>query len=266
MAYAHHEQLPQNLTLHVGDEETLLARPDHSTDTVELVLAPVELHRRNIQRRLRESQTPKDGLELFDPTEIGRQLLNTLDLPTTTIDRIDRLSLIRSVLSTDDWAGTTARAVPEEPQTIEQIRTEVENVTGFHPERIAAFRAVADRLAAPIDADAIEILDSAVSIERALRRRTEKAISDVEFIRRGARQLLATNGDIWDETYPEVGRVSLVGVSSIPAAHIDLLHAILDTTSVLVDVHFRRPTGSFLACRVSELLDVASPGTVVFES
>ncbi|UHQ98909.1 hypothetical protein HYG81_24405 (plasmid) [Natrinema zhouii] len=225
----------------------------------------MELHRRNIQRRLREAQTPKDGLQFTDPTEVGERLLDVVDLPTTTIDRIDRLSMIRSVLSNDE-VSITSPAVPSDPQSVEQIRTEIENVTGFHPNRLEIFQDVVDGLTAPIDADVAEILSAATGIERALRRRTSKSISDVEFVRRAARKILATDGVVWQEAFPEVDCVSLVGVSGVPAAHIDLLHAILTSVTVPVHIHFRRGTGSYLSRRVPQLFDVAEPGTVVFKS
>lgn len=264
MAKTLQEQLPRNLTLHVGHEEALLERADNSWNQTELVLAPVELHRRNIQRRLRESQTPKDGLQFADPSEVGERILDAAGLPTTTIDRIDRLSMIRSVLSEDEMS-ITSPAVPSDPQTVEQVRTEIENVTGFHPERLEIFRDVADGLTAPIDADAAEILSAATGIERVLRQRTSKSISEVEFVRRAARNILATDGKVWHEAFPEVDCVSLVGVSSVPAAHIDLLHAVLNSVSVSVHIHFRRGTGSYLSRRVPQLFDVAEPGAVVFD-
>jgi len=264
MAQTLQEQLPKNMTLHVGHEEALLERTDRSSHQTELILAPVELHRRNIQRRLRESRTPKDGLQFTDPTEVGERLLDVAGLPTTTIDRIDRLSMIQSILSNDE-ESITSPAVPSDPQSVEQIRTEIENVTGFHPERLETFQDVVDGLIPPIDADAAEILNTAMGIERALRQRTSKSISDVEFVRRASRKILTTDGEVWQEEFPEVDCVSLVGVSSVPAAHIDLLHAVLASMAVPVHIHFRRGTGSYLSQRVPQLFDVAEPGAVVFD-
>jgi len=259
------EQLPKNLTLNVGHGEALLERADRSSHQMELVLAPVELHRRNVQRRLRETRTTKNCFQFTDPTEVGKRLLDVMELPTTAIDRIDRLSMIRSVLSSDD-VSITAPAVPSDPRSVEQIRTEVENVTGFHPERLEIVQDAASGLKAPMNVDATEILSAGTDIERALRQRTAKSISKVEVVRRASRKILATDGKIWKEAFPEVGCVSLVGVSSVPAAHIDLLHAVLTSVAVPVHIHFRCGTGSFLSQRVPQMLDVAEPGTVVFEA
>ncbi len=265
MAQTTQEQLPRNLTLHIGNEEALLERVDQSPQLTELVLAPVELHRRNIQRRLREAQNSKEGVQFSDPSTVGEQLLNTANRTTATIDRIDRLSMIRYSLSSNELS-VSSPVVPSEPQSIEQVRTEIENVTGFHPGRLEAYRGAADGLTVPIDADATELLNTAIDVERALRQRTDKSVSDVELVRRATRKILATDGEIWQNAFPEVECVSLVGVSSFPAAHIDFLHAILDSTSVSIHIHCRRGTGSYLSQRVPKLLDVAEPGAVVFES
>lgn len=265
MAQTSPDQFPENLTLHVGNEEALVERAGGSSQPTELVLAPVELHRRNVQRRLRESKSPKDDVQFADPAEVGERLLDAAGRSTATMDRIDRLSMIRSVLSEDE-VSITAPAVPADPETVDQIRTEVENVTGFHPERLEVLRGVADELGAPVDADGAEILDAATGIQRALRERAAGAVSDVAFVRRSARRILATDGAAWEAAFPEVERVSLVGVSSVPAAHADLLHAVLDSVAVPVHIHFRRGTGSYLSRRVPQLFDVAEPGAVVFES
>lgn len=258
-------RLPKDLTLHVGHEESLLERVCSEVESKELVLAPVELHRRNIQRRLREKRTSKDGVEFVDPTDVGKALLQNTDYPTKTIDRIDRLSMIRSILS-DEQQSISGPAVPSDVQAVEQVRTEIENVTGFHPERLDRIRDAASERSAPIDVDSIELIDTAVGIERALRERTEKHVSKVEILRHAIRAVRETRGDLWKTTFPEVARLSLVGVSSVPAVHADLLHVLLGTSSVPVHVHLRRGTGTYLTRRLPDLFDINAPGTVVFES
>jgi len=197
--------------------------------------------------------------------DLGESILEREGRDVSNIDRIDRLSMIRSLLE-DGEELLTGPTVPPDPQEAEQVRTEVENVTGFHPARHAQLREVTNELASPIDADAAELVDTAVEVERRLRNRTEKAVSEVEHVRGATRTLMETDGDLWRIAYPEVERVSLVGVSSVPATHVDLLHALLETTSVSVNLYFRRGTGPYLAERFTDLLDVPAPGTVVFES
>jgi len=259
-------QLPRNLMLHVGHEETLIERVRQSSGGKELVLVPVELHRRNIQRRLRESQLPKDSLKFADPSEVGKKLIPDDQRSVAAIDRIDRLSMIQSLLAKNNGLELDKPMIPSAPQEIEQIRTVVESVTGFHPERLETFHETAEGLPSPIDIDSTEILEVAETVERSLRQDTEKVVSDVEFVRCASRNLLRTNGSCLEAAFPDVGRISLVGVSSLPAAHIDLLHAILEATQVPVHIHFRRGTGSYLSRRLPELLNVIEPGTVVFDS
>jgi ATP-dependent helicase/nuclease subunit B len=259
------QQLLKNLNIHIGNGEQLIDRTQRKSSQTELVLAPVELHRRNIQRRLRESQTPKDGLQFADPTAVAKELLAVESNLSPTLDRIDRLSMIRSIRS-DDEVSITSPAVPSDPQGIEQIRSEIENVTGFHPKRLSILETVGDGLTPPLDADTAELVEAATTIERTLRQRTTKAVSDVESIRVATRRILETNGEIWKQAYPEVDRVSLVGISSVLISYIDLLHAVLATVSVPVHIHFRVGTGTYLSHRVSKLFDIAEPGKVVFPS
>ncbi|RLM53529.1 hypothetical protein DVK02_13730 [Halobellus sp. Atlit-31R] len=257
-------RLPQNLTLHVGREESLLERLRSETASKELVLAPVELHRRNVQRRLREAQSSKEGVEFADPADIGKALVQNTGSPAKAIDRTDRLSMIRSVLTEGD-PPIEGPAVPSDPQAIEQVRTEIENVTGFHPDRLGRIRDAASERSTPIDTDSAELVDAAVAVQRALRRRTEKRVSEVEVVRHAVRAVRETDGALWETTFPEISRVSLVGVSSVPAAHADLLYVIQGASSVPVHVHLRRGTGSYLTCRLPDLFDIDAPGTVVFE-
>lgn len=264
MASTPNSELPSNLRLHVGGEEALVERAGSTYGARELVVAPVELHRRNLQRRLRGARTPKDGFAFAGPTEIAERILEADDRPSTAVDRIDRIAMIRSIVEDGDPFVETP-AVPTDPQTLEHLRTELESVTGFHPTRLARLRGIADGLDAPIDADARETSAAAVELERGLRRRTEEAVSDVELLRRATRGLTAAGGDPWRAAFPDVDRVSLVGVSGLPIAHVDLLAAIARTTSVPIDVHFRRGTGAYLEDRLPTLLEVDAPGSVVFD-
>lgn len=257
------QELPKQLTLHTSDAKSLLNRAENKTYQKELALAPVELHKRNIQRRLRESQTPKDSIKCTDPTAVAEQILAVKGRRSATLDRIDRLETIRSLLSGNE-VTVASPAVPSEPQTIEQIRTVVENVTGYHPERLEAAQTVVDELTSPLDIDAAEIIEAGITTERILRQNTVEAVSNVESIRRATRQIVASDGDIWQQTYPDVDSLSIVGVSSLPVSYIDLIHALLATVSVSVHIHLRSGTGVYLSHRVSQLIDISDPGTVVF--
>lgn len=268
--FARHEELTEQLTLHIGNEERLFKRAHRCSQPTELMVAPVELHQRNIQRRLRERSAPKDAFTFGDPVEVSKGILNTANESSKAIDRIDRLVLVRSILSDLIERETDPISIPpgitaHDSQHVEQIRTGVETVTNFHPNRIEAWRRAADDLYAPIDAETGEILTFALEIERGLYDRTSKATSKTDLVRRATRTVIATNGTAWTEAYPEIERVTLLGLSSLSAPHADLLHALLATTSTDVHVHFREGTGAYLKSRVPALLDIDGPGQVVFE-
>lgn len=262
--------LPAQLSYHIGDETRLVERSDHSAETTDLVVAPVELHQRNIQRRLREANRPKHMFEFDDPAGVSRTILQSNDVPTDATDRIDRLALVRALLdaSSDSTAPTITLPVgidSRDPQHVEQIRTEVESMTNFHPERIAAWRETSRDLYEPVDTDAMELLETGLEVERGLREQTTKALSDRELIRRATRELQGTDGTAWTNAYPDIERLSLVGLSSISATLADFVHALVATTPLDVHLHLREATGEYLESRLPSLLDVSSPGQVVLE-
>lgn len=260
----------KQLTLHVGDETRLLERAREKSHPTEIVVAPVELHRRNLQRRLREENSPKDAFEFCDFVGLSRTVLDDRDFSTEAIDRIDRLESVRSIL--DDSAESAeapgslpAAASKQDPQHLEQIRADVESITNYNPGRIAAWRETGAKLYEPIEAETDELLDTAVEIERRLRRNTSKSVSEMELVRRATRVLIWTGGYAWTQSYPDVTRVTVVGLSSISAPQADFLHALLKSTSLDVHVHFRERTGEYLTHRVPSLLEVENPGREVFD-
>lgn len=257
------------VTLHVGGEMELLERACHATVPTEILLLPVELHQRNIQRRLREAQLPKEVFEFEDAASVSRTLLDQCGVSARTIDRIDRLGMIEQLLDESDSDSPTV-ALPvgvlaHDPQSLEQIRTEVETVSNFHPQRLTAWETTAGTLPDPIDMDTMELLETALDIERGLRVQTDKIISEIGLIRRATRRLTRTNGDIWTAAFDSIDRLSVMGLSSLSAPYADFLNAVVMATSVDVHIHFRSATGEYLTERVPALFDTGSPGEVVFE-
>ncbi|WP_050025791.1 hypothetical protein [Halorubrum saccharovorum] len=266
----HHDGIPDRLTLHVGDEGRLFERARTRSRPNELVVSPVELHQRNVQRRLREARLPKDAFRFEDPVGICVRVLEAAERSTAAVDRVDRLSLIRSVLDAAAADDSTDLPLPtgtasRDPRHIEQIRTEVEAITNFHPERSAAWTETAGEIDAPIDDEAAALLDAGFGIERELRGQTAKAVSETALVRRATRSIAATNGSSWAEAYPDIERLTLLGLSSLSAPHTDLVNALLAATSVTVHVHFREGSGEYLRRRIPDLLAVADPGTEAFE-
>ena len=273
MARAYHlsDDLPDTLAVYTGGEERLFERAKTCPQPTEIVITSVELHRRNLQRRLRERALPKDAFEFSDPVGVSKRVLRNAGEPIRAIDRIDRLTQLRSILSDVDnteleLSTRIPQSISTDPQAVEQLRTEVESVTNFHSERIESWNQVADELNAPIDQDAIERLTVALDAERELRSRTQqdKAVSETELIRRATRSLTRTDGSIWDEAYEPINRITFLGLGSLSATHADLVHALTESTSVEVNIHFRRGTGEYLSERLFNLLDVENPGQEVF--
>lgn len=268
--HTRYDGIPDRLTLHVGDEGRLFERARTRPRPNELVVSPVELHRRNVQRRLREARLPKDAFRFEDPVGICLRVLEAAGRPTAAVDRVDRLSLIRSIIEDTEGRDSAespiqAGAASRDPRRVEQRRTEVEAVTNFHPERIAAWAETAGGLDAPIDDEAGELLDGALGIERELRDRTAEAVSETALLRRATRSIAATDGSTWAEAYPDVERLTLLGLSSLSAPHTDLVNALLTVTSLEVQVHFREGTGEYLRRRVPDLLAITDPGAEAFE-
>ncbi|WP_218149972.1 hypothetical protein [Natronobacterium haloterrestre] len=254
----------------MGDEEHLFERARCCSQPTELVVAPVELHRRNVQRRLRERNAPKDAFAFDDPEGVSKGILSAAGEPNKAIDRIDRLAQVRSILTELAEGDMDPLSLPpgvssHDSRYIEQIRTEVEAVTNFHPERIEVWKHAADGLYAPIDSETGEILNLALAVERRLQNRTAKATSETDLVRRATRTIVSSSGSAWTEAYPEIERVTLLGLSGLSAPHADLLHALLATTSIDVHVHFREGSGAYLKRRMPALLDIEGPGQVVFE-
>lgn len=247
-------QRTQNSALHrhIGDIDDLLERADVSRECVELVLAPVELHQRNLKRRLQQAHRRRDAFRLTDPTGVATNILDAVGEPTRRLDRIDRLSILRAALADDalavDASNITARHL-EDPEQLEQIRTEIEAVTNGDSTRIDALGEVADDLTAPVDADAREAIALARAAQDTLSERTDAAVSDAALVRCATRVLRDTDGTAWSDVYPGIERCSLVGLSTIPAPQADFLAALAETTAVDVHVYLRRATGGYLAAR-----------------
>lgn len=271
-------ELLTSLTTHVGDEERLLDRAERTSSPSELVIAPVQLHRRNLQRRLREAADPRDAFEFTDPESAAEAVLARTDGTHVALDRVDRLSLLRSPTDPGGIAASElspavqgvdvdGRAVDDrtrDAQHAEQVRSEVESMTNFHPARVDALRDATDDLRAPIDAESDALVARGIGIEAALRERTDDAVSRADLLRRATRRIDRTDGSAWAAAFPAIDRVSFVGVSSVSAPYVDLLHAILAATDVAVEVHLRPGTGPFLEGRLPELLAVDGPGREVF--
>ncbi|MFC7185993.1 hypothetical protein [Halorubrum yunnanense] len=260
------QDVASQISIYSGEEERLLERADRTATPTELVLAPTELHRRNLQRRLRERAQPQNAFEFADPETVAEELLAATDSTPTSLDRVDRLALLRSLPSepADQPPGLHPLLSTQHdtgPQQLEQIRVELESMTNFHPDRIAALRDVTDEFASPIADEATTLVDGGLAVETWLRD-TAKAVSKTALLRRATRRL---DGDdeVWTDRYPDIERVSLVGVSSIPAPEVDFLHGLCTATTADIELYLRPGTAEYLTTRLPDLLSIERPGREV---
>jgi len=253
------------VSIYRGEEDRLLDRAKRTATPTELVLAPTELHHRNLQQRLRDAARPHNTFAFVDPETVAEELLEAAASTPTSLDRVDRLAILQSLPadSTDQPPGlrpllSTRRDTG--PQQLEQVRSEIESMTNYHPTRIEALHDVTDDFAHPIADDATTLIDGGLAVEAWLRGRTAKAVSKTALVRRATRHLDRSGGDAWTDRYPEIERVSLVGVSSISAPHADFLHGLCTATDVDIEIHLRPGTGEYLSERLPDLFAVESPG------
>ncbi len=262
------EVLPESVTVHVGDVEPLLSWADHANHVSNVVVAPVELHRRNLKLRLTDANLPLDAFAFTGPAAVASHVLETAGKPSKALDRVDRLTLLGDILNGENEATERFRLVfggepAQSGNAIEQARRELEVTTNYHPDRVSAFRQVVESAPSPIDVDAGDLLDGTLAVERALRRRSEKSPSDGALIRRATRAVISTDGSAWDEAYPSVERIALVGLSTVPATLVDLIAAITSRCDVEAYLFLRRGTGPFLDHRLPGVWSVPNPGRVV---
>jgi len=262
------ESLPKPVIVHVGGVELLLEWAEHASTVSNVVIAPVELHRRNLKLRLTKANLPLDAFAFTGPSAVASHVLETAGKPTKALDRIDRLALLGDILGSGNEATERFRLVlGGEPaqcgDAIEQARRELEVTTNYHPDRVRAFRQAVESASSPIDVDADDLLDGTLAVERALRRRSQKAPSDGELVRRSTRIVADTGGAAWNDAYPSVERIALVGLSTVPAALVDLIAAITSQCDVEAHIFLRRGTGPFLEQRLTDVCGVPNPGRVV---
>ncbi|WP_241686082.1 hypothetical protein [Halorubrum amylolyticum] len=258
----------ERLTTRIAEESRLLDRAERAASASELVLAPVQLHHRNLQRRLREAARPQGAFEFTDPESVGRTVVAAADGSTAALDRVDRLSLLRSLARDGADLPAALRSLlvgggDAGARRAERVRSEIESLTNHHPVRVEALRDAATGLDAPIDGDAARLVDGALRAEAALRDRGRAAVSTTALLRRATRRIDRSGGDAWDAAFPEAERVSIVGVGALSAPYVDLVSALLASTAVAVEIHFRPGTGAFLDARLPELLSVPDPGREV---
>ncbi|MGZ0746086.1 hypothetical protein [Haloparvum sp. AD34] len=261
--------------VHVDSVPDLVDRAQRLPQPRELVLTTVQPHRRNLRDRLRDADRPQSSFEFTRLVDVARQVAGTANVETESLDRIDRLRTLRSILETArddeaDWytdlAVSMGTDLPEQPETFEALRAEVETVTGFHPDRLDALRSEGNRVPAPADRDSRARIGAVVAAQRALAERVADAPSSDTVVRNATRVLAAHGDDTWSEAYGTVERLTVAGAASMSATLADFLRVLGDETDVDVHLHLRAATGPAIRERLSGLCAVAEPGIEVIGS
>ncbi|GAD53411.1 hypothetical protein MBEHAL_2171 [Halarchaeum acidiphilum MH1-52-1] len=261
----------------IDESPRLVQRAERCEEPRELVVTPVRAHRRTLQRALRAASRPQSAFRFARPIDVARRLAGAANERTETLDRIDRLHFVERVLadareSGAEWASDLAVVVGARPservERVEQVRAEVETVTGWHPRRLESMRACGSGLDAPDDRAAAALVSAAVELHAALRERADgdDAVSTASVIRAATRTLAAHGDRGWRESHPSIERVTLAGVSTLSATLADFLLTLGAETSVDVHLHLRHATGERIASRLAAHASIEDPGAEVFES
>lgn len=251
----------------INDLDDLLESATHVQHATDLVITPVDLHRRHLKGRLAAAGQPLDAFDFVGGGDVATCLLDQAGRRTRSLDRVDRLDALRDILADPDgprkhfedlFGGEPTAQVKD----VEQIRSELEAITNYHPTRVRAYRELADTLAAPVAADACDALDGAHAVEVALRNGGVSIPTTTELLRRATRRLVRDGADFWEAGYPHVERVVLAGLSNVSAPLVDLLTAIAQATDVQAAIYLRQATGPDYRDRLPQTL-VPDPGEVV---
>ena len=264
-------QFDSRLSFHDDDLSSLLECSEHAVAPTELVLAPVDLHRRVIKHRLADENRPRDSFRLCKPVDVATELLEakTGNQPGTA-DRIDRLPLLEEILQqhtevADRFQLVFGASPADSVKLIEQTRTEVESITGYHPERIEEFRNWCQKQNGPLGADGLDLLTATVELERQLRHQTTRVTSKEALVRWACREVLECDGDLWEQRFPTIDRVWLCGASTVSASLADFFTCLLTTTDVDVQIYVRNTSGTLIRQRLPQLLGIEAPGNEVFD-
>ncbi len=239
----------------LGRPEELLDRASRAAEPAEFVVTPERLHRRNLKRRLAERATPRSSLRLTDATAIASRLLDAANEPSETIDRIDRLKHLESLLVRDTEANERLRAaigsdLSTHVETIAAAQSRVAEMTGWDDERLNALSTVAEGLPSVAAQDTADLLAGVRALERGLTERVG-AVHSRETLLPAAAETLRDDPALWSATFPTAERISVAGVSAVDAPLLSLLDA-ATAAGVDVTLSLRPGTGPSIVDRVPD--------------
>jgi len=264
---------------HVGDLDNLWADARRETVPKHLVITATDLHQRNIEDRLRRQNRPQSNFRFVRIGELAGDITRPTTGVSTAMDRVDRLMLIREVItSTDDpvydyLAAVLGRPLEKHIERIERTRSELELVTGFHPTRMDAFASIIGEQRAPAREDTLDLLAGVSHLQKDLQRRLSEvensqptqAVSKTSLLCR-ALGVLGDDPSIWTSVYPDIETLSVTGTSMLTAPIEDLCRLVSQTTDVDVHLHLREVSGPRIGRQLSPQSDIETFGSQgVFE-
>lgn len=256
-------------SVHVDSIPDLCNRAQRTTESRELVVTTVRPHRRNLRNQLREQDCPQTNFEFERLVEVARRVTGSKGRQTEALDRIDRLWHLEDILEAarhdgptwyTDLAVSMGTGLPDRLEAVEAIRSEIETVTGFHPERLDDLRKAADEVSPPADSDSHARVDAAVAVQRALTQRVDPAPTPDAVIRTAIRTLAADGDDAWQAAYETVDRVTVAGTASLPATLADFVRVLGAETSVDIHLYLRAATGPTIQNRLPAACTIDDPG------
>lgn len=264
-------------TVHIGSARSIWENATRKPVATHLLVTPAQLHRRNVQRRLRETAIAASEFEFVRFTDVARDVNGTArrvtdtEPETETLDRIDRLALTRRILrdgivNEDDTLGNldvlgrvVGTPIADHAEMIERARADLEMVTGFHPERIAALKATIDDTDGATREDARDLVDGLLVLQCELNRRATETVSEMHLLRIATR-VLDADPEVWSEAYPSIETLSVAGVSMLTAIVEDFLRIVATETDVDIHLYLRHGTGPAIVDQLHEQDPVSNPG------
>ncbi|MEF8800983.1 MAG: hypothetical protein V5A38_10915 [Halolamina sp.] len=241
----------------VDDAEQLLDRTNRSPEPTALVVTPERLHRRNLERRLARRASPRSSYRFTDAPTIAAAVFDAAGLETRTIDRIDRLKHLETLLAESTDANGRLQAafgseLPAHRGAIAAAHRRIAGMTAWEPKRLTALETTAEQLPPVAARDTADIVAGVRALEQGLADRVGPTHSREALLRRAA-SLVRREPDNWQKAFPEIDQLSLAGISAVDAPLLDLLTAVT-VAGVEVRLYLRAGTGPAIADRLTDRL------------
>lgn len=264
----------------VGEPDSLWTSASRATHPTTLVVTPVQLHKRNIETRLREQARPLSSLTSRRLRGVAEDLLEAAGEPAIAADRVDRLVYTADILAEsnrpayDHLAAVIGEPLSHHVETVEQVRSEFELVTGFHRRRMEkladAVQSDARRASGPATIDTLDLLAGVsqlhhdlhdhLTADAAVGTTASRLASETALLARAIRELVA-DPDIWAAAYPAVEQLAVAGVSMLTAPLEDLLCVVATQTDTDVHLYLRTASGPAINDHLARTTAIDAPGT-----